>query len=648
MAFLPITKKELEGKQLDFIMVSGDAYVDHPSFGHAVISRLFEAQGFSVGIIAQPQKDYDYTALGEPKIGFLMTTGVVDSMVNNYTASKKKRHNDEYSPGNQGFRRPDRAFTVYCKNLKRLYPEVAIIGGGSEGSLRRFAHYDYWADAVMPSVVYDSGCDLVIYGAGEKPVIEICDLIKKGIPVSSIKDVKGTCYITSFDTMPKKVMNAMKGDRSEFIQIESFQKVLSDKKSYAKAFKTQTMHLDAIIGKGIIQEQKDKKFLVQNSPSLPMTVEEMDNSSELNYERQYHPSYEKDGGVKALEEVKFSITSHRGCYGNCSFCSITYHMGRRVQKRSSESIVREAELITKMPDFKGYIHDVGGPSANFRETACDKQIEHGVCTNKECIGTKACENLNVDHSEYLEVLRALRKIPRVKKVFIRSGIRFDYLMMDKNPEFFNEMVKYHISGQLKTAPEHASNNVLKLMNKPDFSVYKNFTARYNEANQKLGLNQFIVPYFIASHPGTTISDAVELTKYLKSINYMPLQVQDFYPTPSTRSTCMFYTGIDPNTMETVHVPTADERLMQRALLQYRKPENESLVRHALLLTGNHHLIGNGPDCIVRADIKKANVGARPTARKSTKTDSKSNLRPNVKKYVNGKPAVGRNSKSRFK
>lgn len=606
MAFLPITKEECNG-QLDFVLISGDAYVDHPSFGHAVVSRLFEHEGFTVGIVAQPQNDEDYKRLGSPKYAFLISTGVVDSMVNNYTASKKKRTDDEYSPGNKGFRRPDRALIVYTKAVKRLFPNSVVIAGGVEASLRRFAHYDYWADQVMPSVAYDSGCDLIIYGAGERPIIDICDRIKKGIPVKDIKDVRGTCYTCAFDNISSKVKDSMCGESDEYRQIDSFSTVSEDKKRFAKAFRQQTLNLDAFNAKGLIQEQKNKIFLIQNPPSFPLSTEEMDEFSNLPYERDYHTSYKKEGGVKAIEEVKFSITSHRGCYGDCSFCAITYHMGRAVQKRSKESIVKEAELISHMSDFKGYIHDVGGPSANFRDKACDKQVKNGVCPNRECIGHKSCDNLKVDHSEYLDVLKAVRALPRVKKVFIRSGIRFDYLMMDKNDEFFEELVKNHVSGQLKTAPEHASDNVLKLMNKPNFTVYKAFADKFNKLNQKFGLKQFIVPYFISSHPGSTINDAVELTKYLKSINYMPLQVQDFYPTPSTRSTTMFYAGIDPNTMLEVSVPTEEERKMQRALLQYRKAENVPLVRRALIMTNNKHLIGNGKECIVLAENKMANV-----------------------------------------
>ncbi len=597
MSFLPVKKSEIDGS-LDFILISGDAYVDHPSFGHALISRLLESEGFKVGIIAQPTKDKDYLEFGEPNIAFLISTGVVDSMVNNYTASKKKRHNDEYSPGNKPFIRPDRALDVYSKNLRKLFPNSYIIGGGVEPSLRRFSHYDYWADEVLPSCLYTSQCDMIIYGAGEKPFWEITELLKKGAQISSIKDVRGTAYLCKFDTMGSTAKLAFSGNRDKFKILDSHEVVAKDKIKHAKTFNLQSKNNDPYSGLGLIQEQPNKTFVVCNPPQFPLTTEEFDKVYSFPYMREFHPMYEEMGGVKSLEEVKFSITANRGCYGDCAFCAITYHMGRIVQKRSKESILEEAQILINKPDFKGYIHDVGGPSANFSNKACKKQETHGACTNKECIGFEPCQNLEVDHSYYLEILRALRKLPKVKKVFIRSGIRFDYVLMDKNSEFFDELVEHHVSGQLKTAPEHMSKSVLKIMNKPDPEVYKEFSRRFAEKSRKLNKKQYIVPYFISSHPGSTIADAIELTKYLKSINYMPLQVQDFIPTPSTRATVMYYTGIDPQSMQKVHIPTEEERKIQRALLQYRKEENIPIVRKALRDTNNQHLIGSGKECIV--------------------------------------------------
>ncbi len=596
MPYLPITKEEAGGT-LDFIMVSGDAYIDHPSFGHAVIARYVESFGYRVGVIAQPQNDEDFQRLGEPKCGFLVSPGVVDSMVNNYTAAKKKRTNDEYSPGNEGFRRPDRALTVYCKALKRLYPNVPVIAGGIEGSLRRFAHYDYWEDCVLPSVLNDCPCDLLIYGSGEKPFSDILTAYGRGIPLAKIRDVRGTCYIDTFDGLSTAIKASLEG-KGNYLVLDSFAKVSQDKVAYAKTFRTQSRNCDYFSAKGLIQEQKDKRFLVQNPPQKPLTTEELDFVYQLPFMRGYHPSYEAKGGVKAIEEVKFSITSHRGCFGSCSFCALNYHNGRVIQKRSEESILEEVALFTQDPDFKGYVHDVGGPTANFRNPACEKQMKSGVCVDRPCIGNQPCPHLRVDHREYVELLKKVRRVPGVKKVFIRSGVRFDYVMYDKNEQFFDELCKYYVSGQLKTAPEHASNEVLRLMNKPKFEVYRAFADRFAEKCKKLKLKQYIVPYFISSHPGCTIKEALKLTLYLKSINYMPRQVQDFYPTPSTRSTCMYYTGIDPETMQEVYVPKGEEKEIQRALLQWRKKENFPLVRKALRLCGREDLIGTGPNALV--------------------------------------------------
>jgi len=578
--FLPIKKEELSDiYNIDFVLISADAYVDHPTFGHAVIARLIESQGYTIGIIPQPVTDDDYKVFPEPKYGYMVSGGVVDSMVNNYTASKKRRSDDEYSPNNKAGRRPDRATTVYTKTLKRLFPSVPVIIGGIEASLRRFAHYDYWSDTVMPSILFDSGADLLIFGMGEKPILDLLEKVEKGIPLSKIKDVRGTCYLTD-----KK--NALKLSSNGANFLPSYKEVLTNKREYAQAFKKQNRNNDPINSILLVQEQKNNLFLIQNLPQFPMTEKEMDFVFALPYERNYHPIYESCGGIKAIEEVKFSITSHRGCFGSCSFCAINYHQGRRVQKRSFDSIINECEILTKDKDFKGYIHDVGGATANFRNPSCKIQEKFGVCKDKYCIGTKPCKNLVVDHSEYLRLLQTIRKIPKIKKVFVRSGIRFDYLMYDKNPQFFNELVKYHISGQLKVAPEHSSEKVLEKMNKPSFELYKQFTSRFKEINERNNLKQFIVPYFISSHPGCGVKEAVELTEYLKSIGYMPMQVQDFYPTPSTRSTCMFYTGIDPDTMEEVYSPKSyEDKLIQRALLQYRKPEYRSLVEKGYIIAG---------------------------------------------------------------
>jgi uncharacterized radical SAM protein YgiQ len=578
--FLPVKKEELNDiYNIDFVLVSADAYVDHPTFGHAVIARLIESQGFTIGIIPQPVTDDDFKVFPEPKYGFMVSGGVVDSMVNNYTASKKRRSDDEYSPYNKAGRRPDRATTVYTKTLKRLYPLVPVIIGGIEASLRRFAHYDYWSDSVMPSVLFDSKADLLIYGMGEKPILDLLEKVNKGIPLSKIKDVRGTCFLTNKE-------NALKLSDNGANFLPSYKEVSTDKREYAKAFRKQYRNTDPVNSIILIQEQKNDLFLVQNLPQFPMTEKEMDFVFALPYERNYHPMYEQSGGIKAIEEVKFSVTSHKGCFGSCSFCAINYHQGKRIQKRSFESIISECEQFTKDKDFKGYIHDVGGATANFRNPSCEIQQKYGICKDKYCIGNKPCKNLTVDHSEYLKLLQTIRKIPKIKKVFIRSGIRYDYLMYEKNPQFFNELVKYHVSGQLKVAPEHSSDKVLDKMNKPNFELYKKFTERFKEINDRNNLKQFIVPYFISSHPACGVKEAVELTEYLKSIKYMPMQVQDFYPTPSTRSTCMFYTGIDPDTMEEVYSPKSyEDKQMQKALLQYRKPENRILVQKGYIIAG---------------------------------------------------------------
>lgn len=575
MPYLPVNPSEI-GSPPDFILLTPEAYVDHPSFGQAIISRLTEAEGFSVAIIPQPLSKGDYIKFGQPKIGFMVSGGVVDSMVNNYTAAKKKRSSDVYSEGGEGGKRPDRALTVYCRNLKKYFPSSPIVIGGIEASLRRFAHYDYWNDKVMPSLLADSGADLLIYGMGERPLWDILSLIKKGIPLHNIKTVEGTAYLSSYENLPENVKADFAGSVYSFCP--SFEDVCRDKMSYVKAFNLQFSNANPISGKGLVQKH-GKLYVVQNPPARPLTQAEMDFVYALPYMGSFHPMYAK--GVPAIEEVKFGITSHRGCFGACSFCALSYHQGRAIAKRSKESIVEEAKRLSVKEDFKGYIHDIGGPTANFRNPSCSAQTEKGVCKDKMCIGYEKCPNLQVDHGEYLDILREVRGIAGIKKVFIRSGIRFDYLMMDKDESFFNELVSHHISGQLKVAPEHCADGVLKLMNKPRFDVYKKFYKKFTEKTSAVGKEQYLVPYLISSHPGCNLSDAKELTEYLKSVGYMPEQVQDFYPTPSTKSTCMYYTGIDPDTLKEIYVPkTAEEKKVQRAMLQYRKSENIDTVNAA--------------------------------------------------------------------
>ncbi len=577
--FLPISKKETGDKSLDFIMISCDAYVDHPTYGHAVISRLIESEGFTIGIIPQPLKDEDYFAFPTPKYAYLVSGGVVDSMVNNYTVAKRPRNEDVYSPKSKSGKRPDRQVTTYVKTLKRLFPNSFVIIGGIECSLRRFSHYDYWADKIMPSILTDSGADLLIYGMGENPIWDVLKLLKNGIPLNKIKNVNGTC-VRCDKKSEAEFLN--KG----YVKLPSYFDIVSDKLNYAKSFKEEGRNTDARNASVLFQLQSNGEIVLQNKPAYPLTVEQMDKIYSLPYMRTYHPCYESEGGIKSIQEVKFSVTSHRGCFGSCSFCAINYHQGRAIQKRSDESIIKEVKLLTKDKDFKGYIHDLSGPSANFREPSCKNQLKNGVCKDRYCIGNKPCKNLEVDHGGFLNLLRKCRQIDGVKKVFIRSGIRYDYIMYDANKQVLKELVKHHISGQLKVAPEHTSDDVLKIMNKPSFSVYKEFSKRYKEINESEGKKQFLVPYLISSHPGCKLSDAVNLTEYLKSINYMPEQVQDFYPTPSTRATCMYYTGVDPDTLKPVYVPSSkEEKSMQRALLQYRLPKNRDTIKKAYVLVG---------------------------------------------------------------
>jgi uncharacterized radical SAM protein YgiQ len=592
--FLPISKADMAERgieQLDFVYVIGDAYVDHPSFGHAIISRVLEAHGYSVGIISQPdwKDDKSIAVLGEPKLGFIVMSGNMDSMVNHYTVSKKRRSQDAFTPGGVMGKRPDYAAIVYCNLIRRTFKKTPVIVGGIEASLRRLAHYDYWSDKVKHSLLLDSGADLLLYGMGEKSIVETADALAAGIDIKDITYVKGSVYKT-------RDLSSV----YDYIMLPSFDEVTSDKRKYAESFYTQYMNTDSIVAKTLVEPYPNGVYVVANTPASPLTTQEMDDIYDLPYMRTYHPSYEALGGVPAISEIKFSLTSNRGCFGGCSFCALTFHQGRTVQVRSHESIIKEAVEMTKEKDFKGYIHDVGGPTANFRQPSCQKQLTKGVCPNKQCLFPKPCGNMDVDHSDYLELLRKLRAINGVKKVFIRSGIRFDYLLADKDDTFFREMVKYHISGQLRVAPEHVSDNVLQLMGKPSNAVYEQFIKKYKKIDEKYGMNQYVVPYLMSSHPGSTMKDAIKLAEYLRDLGYMPEQVQDFYPTPSTISTCMYYTGYDPRTMEKVYVPkNPHEKAMQRSLIQYRDPKNYDLVHEALVSEGRYDLIGFGKECLIK-------------------------------------------------
>ncbi|MEE1250706.1 MAG: YgiQ family radical SAM protein [Lachnospiraceae bacterium] len=592
--FLPISREDMKErhiKQFDFVYVIGDAYVDHPSFGHAIISRMLELHGYSVGIISQPdwKKKESITILGEPRLGFLVTAGNMDSMVNHYTVSKHKRKTDAFTPGGVMGKRPDYAAIVYCNLIRQTYKKTPILVGGIEASLRRLGHYDYWSNKVKRSLLLDSGADLLMYGMGERSIIEIAEALDSGIDVKDITFIDGTVYKTQ-----------KKEDIYDAIELPSFEEIKNDKRTYAKSFYTQYCNTDPFVAKRLYEPYPDGIFVVQNPPQKPLSELEMDEVYALPYQRTYHPSYEKLGGVPAIEEVKFSLISNRGCFGGCSFCALTFHQGRIIQTRSHESIIEEAKRITEDKDFKGYIHDVGGPTANFRAPACKKQLKSGACPNKQCLFPEPCRNLVADHKDYLSLLRKLRNLPKVKKVFIRSGIRFDYLLADSDRTFLRELCEYHVSGQLKVAPEHISDAVLEKMGKPKVSVYKKFVTEYNKMNEKLEKKQYLVPYLMSSHPGSTLKEAVELAEYLRDLGYMPEQVQDFYPTPSTISTCMYYTGLDPRTMEPVYVATnPHEKAMQRALIQYRNPDNYDLVKEALLKAGREDLIGFDEKCLIR-------------------------------------------------
>lgn len=615
--FLPITREEMKGRgwdQVDFVYVSGDAYVDHPSFGHAIITRLLESRGYRVGIIAQPdwRKPESVQVFGEPRLGFLVSAGNMDSMVNHYSVSKKRRKTDAYTPGGEMGKRPDYACVVYGNLIRQTYKKTPIILGGIEASLRRMAHYDYWSDKLKRSVLLDSGADVISYGMGEHSIVELAEALDAGIPVEDITYIAGT------------VVKAKSLDSIYDAEIlPSFEDLKADKMNYARSFYTQYLNTDAFNGKRLVEPYSEHLYVVQNPPATPLTQMEMDDVYSLPYQRTYHPSYEAKGGVPAIKEIKFSLISNRGCFGGCSFCALTFHQGRIVQVRSHESLIEEAKEITKDKDFKGYIHDVGGPTANFRHPSCKKQMEHGVCKTRQCLFPSPCKNLDADHRDYVSLLRKLRDIPKVKKVFIRSGIRFDYLLADKKQEFLRELCEYHVSGQLKVAPEHVAGPVLSLMGKPEHKVYEEFTRQFYKMNEKIGKEQYLVPYLMSSHPGSTLKEAVELAEYCRDLGYMPEQVQDFYPTPSTLSTCMYYTGVDPRTMQKVYVPKSPhEKAMQRALIQYRNPELYDLVIEALHKAGRSDLIGFGPKCLVRPRQMRGSGNDKKAGRKEPKKGSK--------------------------
>lgn len=615
--FLPITREEMKERgwdQVDFVYVSGDAYVDHPSFGHAIITRLLESRGYRVGIIAQPdwRKPESVQVFGEPRLGFLVSAGNMDSMVNHYSVSKKRRKTDAYTPGGEMGKRPDYACVVYGNLIRQTYKKTPIILGGIEASLRRMAHYDYWSDKLKRSVLLDSGADVISYGMGEHSIIELAEALDAGIPVEDITYIAGTVVKTkSLDSIYDAEI------------LPSFEDLKADKMNYARSFYTQYLNTDAFNGKRLVEPYSDHLYVVQNPPATPLTQMEMDDVYSLPYQRTYHPSYEAKGGVPAIKEIKFSLISNRGCFGGCSFCALTFHQGRIVQVRSHESLIEEAKEITKDKDFKGYIHDVGGPTANFRHPSCKKQMEHGVCKTRQCLFPSPCKNLDADHRDYVSLLRKLRDIPKVKKVFIRSGIRFDYLLADKKQEFLRELCEYHVSGQLKVAPEHVAGPVLSLMGKPEHKVYEEFTRQFYKMNEKIGKEQYLVPYLMSSHPGSTLKEAVELAEYCRDLGYMPEQVQDFYPTPSTLSTCMYYTGVDPRTMQKVYVPKSPhEKAMQRALIQYRNPELYDLVIEALHKAGRSDLIGFGPKCLVRPRQMRGSGNDKKTGRKEPKKGSR--------------------------
>lgn len=644
--FLPICKEDMEKRgweQVDFVYVCGDAYVDHPSFGAAIITRILEAHGYKVGFIAQPdwKDEKSIQVFGVPRLGFLVSAGNMDSMVNHYTVSKKRRKQDAYTPGGKIGKRPDYATIVYCNLIRRVYKKIPIIIGGIEASLRRLAHYDYWSNSLKRSILMDSQANLLIYGMGEHAVVEIADALDSGIAVDDITFIRGTAY-------HGKDLNGI----YNYIELPSYEELTKDKLKYAESFFTQYNNTDAITAKTLAESYGTRGYVIQNPPSEPLTELEMDDVYELPYMRAYHPSYEKDGGILALGEMKYSLTSNRGCYGGCSFCALTFHQGRVVQVRSHESLLREAKMMTEEAEFQGNIYDVGGPTANFRHAACKKQKKYGVCSEKQCLFPKPCQNLQVDHSDYLKLLEALRGLSGVKKVFIRSGIRFDYVMADRDDRFLRELCKHYISGQLRVAPEHISDAVLDKMGKPHKEVYQSFIKRYLRINDRVGKEQFVVPYLMSSHPGSTLKEAIELAEYIRELGYMPEQVQDFYPTPSTISTCMYYTGVDPRTMEKVYVPKSPhEKAMQRALIQYRNPQNYDLVKEALLKAGREDLIGFGTKCLIppRKEKWREKQGETKNQRQSeqnkSKQKSQKNFPQNTKNLKKTKKSKKRLAKS---
>ena len=639
--FLPISKSDMERlgwKRLDFILVSGDAYVDHPSFGHAIISRVLVNAGYKVGIIAQPDwKDPNaIKVLGRPRLGFLISAGNIDSMVNHYTVSKRQRKEDFYSPGGKMGLRPNRATIVYSNMIRRAYKKIPIILGGVEASLRRFAHYDYWDDKVRRSILVDSEADLLIYGMGETQVVEVANYLNEGIDIKYIRHIAGTCFLVD--------------DKSEiydYVEIESFEEVSKDKMSYVKAFKVQNEEQDPIRGKTLIQKH-GKKYLVQNTPVMPLSRIELDDVYKLPYQRNYHPSYEKLGGVPAIKEVKNSIISERGCFGGCSFCALTFHQGRIIQSRSHESILEEVEQIINDKDFKGYINDVGGPTANFRHVSCKKQLKVGTCKDRQCLYPTPCKNLIVDHTDFLDLLRKIRSKEKIKKVFVRSGLRYDYIMADKDHrKFLKEFSEFHVSGQLKVAPEHISEEVLDMMGKPSGKTYDRFVNEFFEVNREIKKEQYIVPYLMSSHPGSTLKSAIKLAEYLRDINYQPKQVQDFYPTPGTISTCMFYTGIDPRTMKKVYVAKSfEEKALQRALLQFRNPQNYNKVFDALVKAKREDLIGFDEKCLIRPKNKEYGKKEKIKSVRSKKAkDLKSSKKIKRNKKIKSRKDIKNNIKT---
>ena len=605
-AFLPVSRDDMEARgwdQCDFVYICGDAYVDHPSFGMAIISRVLEHAGYRVGIICQPDwtDPASIAALGEPRLGFLISAGNMDSMVNHYTVNKKPRREDAYTPGGRAGARPNRAVTVYGNLIRRTFKDKPIIIGGIEASLRRLAHYDYWQDKLKRSVLLDSGADILLYGMGERSIVEVADALDGGLPVDQITFVNGSVYRTSGTGALDNVF--------DYELLPSWDVLEKDRLAYARSFNIQQQNMDPITGGRLVEPYPNGVYAVQNPPSAPLTEREMDEVAELPYARHWHPDYDAAGGIPAFDEIRFSISSNRGCFGECSFCALAFHQGRMVQVRSRESIMREAEELTHDPEFKGYINDVGGPTANFFKPACKKQLTHGVCKNRRCLWPDVCRNMDTNEDAYAELLRDLRQIPGVKKVFVRSGIRFDYTMADASDKFLVELLQHHVSGQLRLAPEHVSDAVLSVMGKPRREVYDAFVERFERLSAEYGLKQYVVPYLISSHPGSTMKEAVELAEAVRDMGYMPEQVQDFYPTPSTMSTCMFYTGVDPRTMKPVYIPRdPHEKAMQRALIQYRKPENYKLVKEALRKAGREDLIGYGSKCLIRPVPPKPGAG----------------------------------------